>query len=408
MFWAWWNLIWKEEKKELLDVINSREMSRYSFKPWYITKVSQFENEFKGIIWSNQCIWMNSCTSALLTSLLALWIGPWDEVIVPWYTFIATIAAIIYTKALPIFAEIDNTLSIDPEDIIKRITPKTKAIIAVHMLWRPCNMDKINDIAKSRGIFVIEDVAQACWWSYKNRRLWSIWDIWTFSLNIFKLITAWDWWILTTNDKKIYMKAFAIHDHWFVPEKQRVTDDDSLIWLNFRMHELTWAVALAQTRKIDKILNRLRKIKKHLIKNIWKLENAEICKSNDPDWECATTIVIKFKTKEVAKNVAKELKIVTLIDSWKHYYWNMLQIINKRFPFNKWCPFYCKNSNESKIHYYKWMLPETDDILSRSIAIWIWVKDGYLGTWFWIEITSRKEEIEMCGKKIREIILKNI
>ena len=154
----------EEERKELLDVMETGYLSRYGKEddPMFKHKVVTFEREFAKYIGTRNAIAVNGGTGALITSLAALGIGPGDEVIVPGYTFIASISSIIYAKAIPILAEIDESLNIDPKDIRKKITKRTKAIMPVHMLGNPCDMDSIMEIAEEFGLYVVEDSCQAC------------------------------------------------------------------------------------------------------------------------------------------------------------------------------------------------------------------------------------------------------
>src|SRR5262249_59400368 len=131
-----------------------------------------------------------SGTGSLVTGLTALGIGPGDEVIVPAYTFIASAAAVLLCGAVPVIAEIDDTLTLDPADAERKITPQTKAIMPVHMRGIPSQMDEIMAIARRRGLLVIEDSAQADGGSYKGRRLGSIGDVGCFSMQVSKTITT--------------------------------------------------------------------------------------------------------------------------------------------------------------------------------------------------------------------------
>lgn len=162
-----------EERKELLDVMETGYLSRYGKEddPMFKHKVVTFEKEFAKYIGTRNAVAVNGGTGALITSLAALGIGPGDEVIVPGYTFIASISSIIYAKAIPILAEIDESLNIDPKDIRKKITKRTKAIMPVHMLGNPCDMDSIMEIAEEFGLYVVEDSCQALGATYKGKNL---------------------------------------------------------------------------------------------------------------------------------------------------------------------------------------------------------------------------------------------
>lgn len=143
-------LLGDEEIKEVMDVLESRHFSRYgddndvNFK----RKVITFEKEFSEKMGAKHCIAVNSGASALMTCLAALGIGAGDEVIVPGFTFAASITSIILSNAIPVLAEIDESLTVDPIDIEKKITERTKAIMPVHLLGNPCDMDRIMEIAK--------------------------------------------------------------------------------------------------------------------------------------------------------------------------------------------------------------------------------------------------------------------
>ena len=398
-----WYLIGDEEKKEVLDVLDSRLLTRYRFDSQNLQrqpKVYQFEREFEKYLSVKHCLGTNSCSSSLLAGLMALGIGPGDEVIVPGYTFVASVASIVYARAVPVLAEIDDSLTIDPDDVIKKISDRTKAIIVVHMLGAPCNMDRILEIAKARGLFVIEDVAQACGGSYHGRKLGSIGDFGAFSLNIFKTITSGDGGVLATNNEKLYNTAFAIHDHGFTPSGLGVADGSSILGLNLRMHELAGAIALAQLRRLNPIMERLRRLRDLFKEGISDL-GLSFRRSNDETGDCATTLTLIFDTSARAKFVAQRLGTTTLNGTGKYNYLNFIMSLESR-PFKKGCPFLCESfpyRQDSQVV----MLPRTDDILSRSLAISIGVSDTYLGTGFGIDILADENTVMDKVKAFKEL-----
>ena len=211
--------IGEEEKKEVLDVIESGHLFRYgSFDdPKFRHKTYTFEQEFARYCGVKHALLINSGTTALWIALQAMGLKPGDEVIVPAYTFVASYAAIIFAGCVPVLAEIDESLTIDPKDVHRRITPRTRAIMPVHMLGNPCQMDAIMAIAEKHGLLVLEDVCQAAGGSYHGRKLGSIGKAGAFSLNVFKTITAGDGGILITDDDNVYQRAFALHDQGHAP-----------------------------------------------------------------------------------------------------------------------------------------------------------------------------------------------
>jgi dTDP-4-amino-4,6-dideoxygalactose transaminase len=211
--------IGEEEKREVLEVIDSGHLFRYGSddNPKFLQKTRRFEEEFAKYSGAKHALLLNSGTSALWVALMAMGLEPGDEVIVPAYTFVASYAAIIFAGGVPVLAEIDDSLTIDPQDIERRITPRTRAIMPVHMLGNPCQMDAIMAIAQKHGLQVLEDVCQAGGGSYHGRKLGNIGKAGAFSLNVFKTITTGDGGILITDDDQIYEHAFALHDQGHAP-----------------------------------------------------------------------------------------------------------------------------------------------------------------------------------------------
>lgn len=392
-------LIGEEEKKEVLEVLEGGYLFRYgeSDNENFKHKVFTFEDEFANFLGAENCVAVSSGTNALLTCLAALGIGPGDEVIVPGYTFIASISTIIYSRAIPVLAEIDESLTINPEDIENKITDKTKAIMPVHMLGNSCDMDKIMDIADKHNLYVIEDACQAGGGSYKGKKLGTIGDVGAFSLNVFKTFTSGDGGAVVTNDQQIYEKAFGFHDQGHKPNRMGVeVGNRSIIGLDLRINELTGAVALAQLRKLNKIISTLRekksKLKRAVSESEYLGDQFKFRKLNDEQGECGTLLTLVFKNKEIAAAFAGEIGTKTISYSGWHVYNNMEQILDKKMPTEFNCPFVCPEY-DSEVEYEAHMLPQTDDILDRSVNISVGVVDAGLGASFGININSSDKEI---------------
>lgn len=399
-------LIGQEEIDEVLDVLRSGELSRYrpgKHGKGSAPKVYQFEREFESLTGAKHCLAVNSGTSALMAALAALGIGPGDEVIVPGYTFVATMSAVAYSGAVPVLAEIDESLTLDPEDVVKKISPRTKAIIAVHMLGAPCDMDQILKIAKEHNLRVIEDVCQACGGSYKGARLGTMGDFGVFSLNVYKTITAGDGGMLITNDTAAYERAFAFHDQGAKPLRLGLVDEESLLGVNFRMNELSGAVALAQVRKLESILATLRSKKQIFKEPLAEMPNVRFRTLHDQAGECATILALVLETQAIAHDVANAIGSKTLAHSGKHYYRNMANLLNKNMPTTKGCPFNCE-AHPTDVTYSTGMLPQTDDILDRTICLSVGVTDPGLGTDFGINILSDEREIIAKADEFGQLI----
>ncbi len=389
----------EEERKEVMEVLDGRYLFRYGDEntDGYTHKVVDFEKALKETMGVEYAVATTSGTCSLLAALVALNIGAGDEVIVPGYTFIASISSIMLSGAIPVLAEIDESLTIDPTKIEDLITPRTKAIIPVHMLGNPCKMDAIMEIAKKHNLYVLEDCCQAVGASYKGKRCGTYGDIGAFSLNIFKTISSGDGGAVITNNEELYERAFGYHDQGHKPNRTGVEiGNRSFVGMNMRMNELTGAVALAQTRKLDLILKTLREKKAMLKDMLSDLPNISFRTIND-EGECATLLTILFDTKELAEKFCEKTGGRPIAYSGWHVYNNMEQVLNKLMP--------VKTNNVNDRTYTKHMLPQTDSILDRAVNISVGVVDKGLGAGYGINILSTEEEIKAVGNNIRNIIL---
>lgn len=389
----------EEEKKEVEKVLEGRYLFRYGDEnsDGYTHKVVDFEKAMSEKIGAKYAVATTSGTSSLLASLAALGIGAGDEVIVPGYTFIASISTIMLMGAIPVLAEIDDSLTIDPTKIEELITPATKAIMPVHMLGNPCKLDEILAIAKKHNLFVIEDCCQAVGASYKGNRCGTYGDMGAYSLNFFKTISSGDGGAVVTNNEEYYERAFGFHDQGHKPNRMGVeVGNRSLVGMNMRMNELTGAVALAQVRKLDDILAMLRS-KKALLKCLLSdLPHIKFRTINDPG-ECATLLTMIFDTKDLAERFCEKTGGKPIAYSGWHVYNNMEQILEKKMA--------VKTMNVNPRTYSKHMLPQTDDILGRAVNISVGVVDKGLGSGYGINILSTEEEIKAVAENIRNIIL---
>jgi len=381
----------KEELDAVIEVMQSGHLSRYGSEndPKFLRKVYTLEKEFAKYSGANFALATSSGTSSLLASVLALGLKPGDEIIIPAYTFVASYSSVIFAGIVPVLAEIDESLNIDPDDIEHRITPRTKAIMPVHMLGNPCDMDRIMAIAKKHNLLVLEDCCQAAGASYKGKKVGTIGNIGAFSLNIYKTINSGDGGLVITNDKNLYSTAFGIHDQGHNPSRVGVeVGVRSILGLNFRINELTGAVALAQLGKLDKILSTIREKRSKFKKMISGISGFKFRVLNDPEGDCATLCTIIFDTKEQADKVSKALGSKTVDQSGWHVYANMEHVL--------------RHLKQVGQPHTKGSYPRTDDILSRSMNISIGVVDGGLGAGWGININSTDAEIEAAAKQFND------
>jgi dTDP-4-amino-4,6-dideoxygalactose transaminase len=401
--------IGEEEKRELLEVLESGYLFRYGSPgdPAFMAKVYRLEQEVARVTGVQYAVAVNSGTTALLVALAGLGVGPGDEVIVPGHTFVASVSSVIYARAIPILAEVDRTLNLDPEDVRARITPRTKAILAVHMLGNPARLAELRAIADEHHLLLIEDCAQAFGASYRGQGVGSIGHAGTFSFNIFKMITAGDGGMVVTDDEPSYRRFFGLHDQGHSPLRMGVeVGRRPFVGLDFRMTELTAAVLLAQLRKLDALLERLRANKRRFRAAIAGLPGLEFREITDPEGECATLLTVFLPTEKVARQVAKDLGTKVVADSGWHVYANMEQILEKRTITPEGCPFTCPYYKGGGIRYWRGMLPQTDALLARAINISIGVSDAGLGSAFGVTVRDGLDVVDARADQFRQVAMK--
>ncbi len=225
-------------------------------------------------------------TAALISGLVGIGISEGDEVIVPGYTYIASASAVLICGAVPVLAEIDASLTMDPADVEGKITKRTRAIMPVHMRGFPCNMDAIMDIARRHNLLVIEDVAQACGGSYKGRRLGSIGNAGCFSLQHYKIITSGEGGIMVTRSRDVFERAAIRHDSAMCFWKPGESNVRPFPGENFRMNEMEGALGCVQFGRLESILKRGRAICNRLRAELAGVPGIQLHQSNDPAGDC--------------------------------------------------------------------------------------------------------------------------
>ncbi len=331
-----------------------------------IYKVKEFEKNFAKKFKSNYALAVTSGTAALRISLSALNLKAGDEVITQSFTFVATVEAIVEARAKPVCTEIDETLNMDPQDLLKKINKKTKAVIVVHMLGVPARLDKIKEICRKKRLVLIEDTAWGCGGKFKNKFLGTWGDIGAFSFDFAKTITTGEGGMLLFKSKKHFELAKAWHDHGHEnnPKLPRWEDSRKKSGFNFRMTEMQGAVGIAQLKKLELILKMQRK--NH--DKIWNYikEIPGITKRYYPlkSEISADALIFFLKTKKMAIECRKELlknKISTKILP-EAYTWHFA---------SEWSHIKELNKNRSKL---KKSFKKSKKLIERSVSIPIFVK----------------------------------
>lgn len=287
------------EKQELIEVLESRAPFR-----WWKggSKALQFEKAYAEHVGVKHAIGVTSGTTALYTAMAAIEIGPGDEVILPAWTWYADYDAVVLCGALPVFAEIDESLAIDPSDIEHRITPRTKAIVPSHLQGGVADMDPILEIARRHKLLVVEDCAQCCGGRYQGKYVGSIGDVGINSFQLSKTITSGEGGAVTTNDPKLFERAVRFHDVSSLRSPYKESLGGGLLAAfascNFRMSEFTGAVLKGQLQKLDTICSRLRANARTVREGIADLPGLKLRKTADEDGDLGVTVFIDHGTRE--------------------------------------------------------------------------------------------------------------
>ena len=275
--WPEGNAIGEEEKQAVMKVMDSGVLSAFrgAAGPDFLggPAVRELETAWAGKFGVKHAVSFNSLTSGLIASIGALRIGPGDEVIVPPYTMQASATCVLMYGAVPVFADIHpETCCIDPASIEARITPRTKAIVAVHLLGHPADMVAIMDIARRHNLKVIEDIAQAPGGQLDGRWLGQYGDIGGFSLNYHKTIHSGEGGVLVTDNDDLALRMQLIRNHGeAVAEDMGVEDFVNTFGGNLRMTEMEAAVATEQLKKLEVLTEPRIRLAKHLDSQVEKL-----------------------------------------------------------------------------------------------------------------------------------------
>ena len=288
------------EKRELLDVLESRVPFRWSRGS--SSKVLAFEKEYAAHLGAKFALGVTSGTTALYTAMAALEVGPGDEVILPAWTWYACYDAIVLSGALPVFAEIDESFDLDPNDLERKITPQTKVIMAVHLQGCPCDMDAILEIARKHKLRVLEDCAQCAGGRYKGKYVGTIGDIGINSFQLSKTITAGEGGAVITNDPKLFERAFRFHDFGTLHSPYTEALGGGLLAAfaacNFRMNEFTGAVLRGQLQKLETIAHGLRTNARKVREAIADLPELRLRKSPDLEGDLGVGVFLDLGTQE--------------------------------------------------------------------------------------------------------------
>lgn len=365
-----------EEKARVLHVLEKKRIFRYLPNGLEESEAGTLENEYKSFLGTEYALAVNSGTSSLICALVAAGVGPGDEVVIPAYTWVATAAACAVLGAVPILAEIDASLTLDPVDLEQRITPRTKAIIVVHMRGISAAMTEIMAIAKARGIKVIEDAAQANGGTYQGRMLGSIGDLGCFSLQQSKVITTGEGGMLVTNSEELWQRAVLYHDGAGYQFRFTERKIPAFPGQNYRLTELQAALSLGQLEKMPAMLGKTRKTKATLVKRLRDFNQIELAPVFGTERDLGVSLIFYVQDESQARFVAEALtaegvpasQVYDARGNDQHIYINWEFLMEKRDPWGGSYPWGSPVYGGS-VEYSKETCPQTLALLRRAVQI---------------------------------------
>ena len=308
------NRVGAEEEAALLEVVRSKRLFRYYGAIEGPSAVEAFETDVAERLGTTHAIAVASGTTALTAALAAAGVGPGDQVIVPAYTWVATPAAVVAVGAVPVIAEVDDSLTIDVADAATLVNERTKAIIPVHMRGAAADMTSVMDMARRHDLVVIEDAAQAMGGSYDGRGLGTIGDIGCFSLQYNKIITCGEGGIVTTDDAGLHARALMYHDV-AAGMRDEAAGVSGFYGITCRMSELQGAVAGVQLRRLDEIIAACRADRARivdLIADSAESKGIRLRPSHDQAGDTAIALVLLCPEAHMAGVLARTLQQVGL------------------------------------------------------------------------------------------------
>jgi 8-amino-3,8-dideoxy-alpha-D-manno-octulosonate transaminase len=336
--------------------------------------VAEFEQAVAEKMGAKHCLAVSSGSASLYVAMRASGVGPGDEIITSPFTFIASVEAILECGAVPVLAEIDESLNLDPASVEAWITDRTKAIMPVHMFGAAADMDAFREICDEYGLHLFEDSCQAMGATYKGRSVGTLGEWGTYSLDPYKHLTVGEGGLIITDDKELYDRARFYHDHGHIHDASipRGAEGKACLGFNFRMSEIQGALGLVQLEKLDGAIEKLKSNKEKILDGIKLPEDVRLRDLPDREGEIATQLVFLMPDSESARKfqtASKEAGVPCGIlsgNTW-HYarHWQTLR--EGTYYSRLRCPYDCPYADEIPTYRpVEW--PQTHDILDRAVV----------------------------------------
>jgi dTDP-4-amino-4,6-dideoxygalactose transaminase len=370
-----------EETEAAVRVLRSKSLFRYyGIDPQ--NEVASFEDDFANYLQVDHVLAVSSGTAALHTALSTLKIGPGQEVIIPAYMWVSVVAAVVNLGAIPVLADINDTFTLDPADVRRKITPRTAGIIAVHMNGAPADVIALLGIAREHGIFLLEDCAQCVGGSVNGKKVGSFGDMAIFSFQVNKNMSSGEAGAVVTKDERLYRRAIACHDCGCTRDfsgSLLLDEEASLAWgRGCRLDELRAAVLRVQLRKLDATIERMRHSKSRVRKFLESQRNVRLRRLIDPAGDTSCFLITTYETPSSARTVNERLRFhsivcsspetsnVILANYGLHIYFNIAALRNKVGTDSVGTPWTLEMNRSSVYEYGRGACPVADNLFERS------------------------------------------
>lgn len=388
----------KEEHKEVNDVLNTGCLFRYNHDELRqgMWKAKEMEAEVKDYTKAKYAHAVSSGSTAVSAALAAAGIGHGDEVIVPPFTYIATIEAVLFAGALPVFADIDETLCLSADGIRKVITPQTKAILLVHMCGAAADMDSIMEIVNEFDVTLVEDAGQALGAFYKGKSVGLFGKTGAFSFDFFKITTAGEGGVMITDDEQVYKWAdsFSDHGHDHIGAN-RGMEQHPVLGFNYRLGEMNAAVGLAQMRRVPMVVKQNLKNKKIIKDILGSIDGVSFRNLSDAEGDSATFLNFFLKDTETAQKVMAQFAEDGVAGN-NYWYTNMYHFINQWDHLKD-----LKSAAPLAIHhfgapqdYHNLDIPRAQEVVGKLISL------GVRASWTDAEANEMGEKMKSAIQKV--------
>jgi dTDP-4-amino-4,6-dideoxygalactose transaminase len=376
----------EREIEAVVRVLKSRSLFRY-YGIDLQGEVAAFETEFANFIGVEHALAVTSGSAALQTALSALAVGPGQEVIVPAYLWVAVVAAVVNLGAIPVLADIDDSFTLDPRDVERRITPRTAGIIAVHMSGAPADAPRLLSIARQRGLFLLEDCAQCAGGSVAGKKVGGFGDMGVFSFQMNKNMSSGEGGCVVTNDLRLYQRTVAAHDNGYARDANGRAIYDNLdlcLWgRGCRLDEIRGAILRVQLEKLPTIIRHMRESKYRIRRGLEGFSQVRLRRVVDPEGDTGCFLILTLESASEAQRVQQALRAegiatssqgitdVVMTDWGLHIYSNIVSLVTKTSTDGKGFPWSLAENRESKASYAKGTCPFADSLFERSILLTI-------------------------------------